>query len=45
MGELSGAIPDDYQRHDWMAQPWPYLNPVDDAQGVLAATDGGHRPR
>ena len=41
MGELSGAIPDDYQRHDWMAQPWPYLNPVDDAQGVLAATDAG----
>ncbi len=40
LGELSGA-PDDFQRHQWYGQPWPYLNPVDDAKGTLAAQDAG----
>lgn len=40
-GVFGGSIPADFQRHTWMAQPWPYLNPVQDAQGVLAATDAG----
>lgn len=41
MGEFGSGVPDDFQRHTWHAQPWPYLNPVQDAQGVLAATDAG----
>lgn len=41
MGEITGTPPEDFQRHQWMAQPWPYLNPVDDAQGVMAAIDAG----
>lgn len=40
MGELS-APPEDFLQHRWMAQPWPYLDPVKDAQGVLAAQDAG----
>lgn len=41
LGELSGAIPDDYLNHEWFGQPWPYLNPVDDAAGTLALIDSG----
>lgn len=41
MGEIDGTPPADYLNHKWMAPPWPFLNPVDDAQGVLAATDAG----
>jgi len=35
------SLPANYQRHTWMAQPWPYLNPVQDAQGVMASIDAG----
>lgn len=41
LGELRGNVPDDYLRHEWFGQPWPYLNPVDDAQGTLALIDSG----
>lgn len=42
MGDFgSRGIPDNFLEHKWFAQPWPYLNPVEDAQGVMAAVDAG----
>lgn len=41
MGEITGTPPDRYLDHDWYAQPWPYLNPVDDAVGLQALIDTG----
>lgn len=41
MGELGSNVPDNYLDHKWYGQPWPYLNPVDDAKGKLALIDAG----
>jgi lambda family phage portal protein len=40
-GVFGGGVPEDFQRHTWMAQPWPYLDPVKDAQGIMAMIDAG----
>jgi len=41
LGEITGAVPADYLNHQWYGQPWPYLNPVDDAQGTMALIGAG----
>lgn len=40
-GVFGSNVPENYQKHKWFGQPWPYLNPVDDAQGRLALIDAG----
>ncbi|MEM9111325.1 MAG: phage portal protein [Planctomycetota bacterium] len=41
-GDLSGSsVPENYLNHQWFGQPWPYLNPVDDAQGAMALIGAG----
>jgi capsid protein len=40
-GEITGTPPAGFLNHKWYGQPWPYLNPVDDAKGTMALIAAG----
>ena len=40
-GTIKQAPPGSALNHRWLGQPWPYLDPVKDAEGSLVAIDAG----